>query len=443
MSFRRYWVFWSSILAVVVGAASGLASAGLLVALNHATDFQTEHGWMLFGLPFAGIVIAWAYSGYGSNAARGNNLLLDQIHAADEVNRIPLRMLPLVLVSTILTHLFGGSAGREGTAVQMGGAIAGWCARALHLSVDHLRVMLMCGISGGFSGVFGTPMAGTVFSMEVVAIGSMRYDALIPCLVAAILADLVVQGVGVHHGIYTVASGFPDLSIHVIASVTVAAVAFGLASLLFAEATAFVEHQARSLIENPVLRTFTGGIVIVIVTLLLGTRDYNGLSLPLLNACFAGDSIPTFAFLIKLLLTALTLGVGFKGGEVTPLFVIGATLGAVLAGFLGMPQDTLAALGFVAVFAAAANTPIACVVMGAELFGIGGNSIILFGIAVFVAYTISGHHGIYHSQRILTSKYLHPGHPLIGLSLHEASVHRASRVRARRVALRMKKNGGE
>lgn len=412
-----------SLLAIVIGAASGLASAVFLILLDLATAAQATNPWLLYLLPLAGVVIAWAYAGVGKSAAGGNNLLLDQIHAADEVNRVPLRMMPLVLGATILTHLFGGSAGREGSAVQMGGAIAGWLARVLDLSPVYLRVMLMAGISGGFSGVFGTPLAGAVFALEVLAIGGMRYDALIPCLLSAAVADLVVRDVlHVHHGIYPVASGFPELSLRTLVLVAIAGVAFGLASLLFAEATAAIEHTARRLVPDPILRAFLGGFLVIAITLALGTRIYNGLSLPLLSEAFHGGDIPTFAFLWKLILTAVTLGVGFKGGEVTPLFVIGATLGVTLAGPLGLPADTLAALGFVAVFAAAANTPLACVIMGIEIFGFGSSAVILFGIAVCVAYTISGNHGIYHSQRILTTKHLQPASPLVGATLREARV---------------------
>lgn len=428
----------SSVLAVVIGVASGAASAVFLILLDLATATQAANPWLLYLLPVAGIVIAWAYAGFGKSAAGGNNLLLDQIHAADEVNRVPLRMMPLVLAATILTHLFGGSAGREGTAVQMGGAIAGWMARSLHLSAMHLRIMLMCGISGGFSGVFGTPLAGTVFGMEVLAIGGIRYEALIPCLISAAAADIVVRDLlHVHHGIYPVASGFPDLSLRALVVVAIAGVAFGLASLLFAESTAVIEHTSRRLVPNPMLRAFLGGILVIAITLALGTRIYNGLSLPLLASAFNGSEVPTFAFLFKLILTAVTLGVGFKGGEVTPLFVIGATLGVTLSGPLGMPADTLAALGFVAVFAAAANTPLACVIMGVEIFGFGSSAVILFGIAVCVAYTISGNHGIYHSQRILTPKHLQPASPLIGSSLREIRAQRPPfRVQARAVVPR-------
>lgn len=418
----RRWIFTGTLLAAIVGAASGVASALFLKALEIVTSWQTDHPWLLYLLPLAGIIIAWSYQGFGKSAAGGNNLILDQIHAADQANRVPLRMFPLVLIATVLTHLFGGSAGREGTAVQMGGAIASWVARVLRLQPAHLRILLMCGISGGFSSVFGTPLAGTIFGMEMLAIGGMRYDALIPCLIAAIVGDLVVGGLNIQHSAYAISATVPDLSVETIALVMIASVAFGLASLLFAEATGYVERIAKRLAPNAIWRTFLGGFIVVGITLILGTRIYNGLSLPLLADAFSGQSIPTFAFLFKLILTSVTLGVGFKGGEVTPLFVIGATLGVTLANPLGLPPDFLAALGFIAVFAAAANTPIACVAMGAELFSTSG--IVYFGIAVFVAYTISGHRGIYHAQRIIAAKHVHPTSPLVGISLHELHLQR-------------------
>jgi len=420
----RRWILTGSGLAVLVGMASGLASGLFLITLATATNAQTRYPWLLYLLPLAGAAIAWSYQGYGKTAAGGNNLILDQIHSADHANRVPFRMLPLVLASTVLTHLFGGSAGREGTAVQMGGALASSFARVLRLSPHHLRIMLMCGVSGGFSSVFGTPLAGTVFGMEVLAVGGMRYDALIPCLIAAVTGNLVVNWLGVHHGIYAISATIPEMTPRVIVLVVFASIGFGLASLLFAEATAFVEYASRRLVTNGILRTFLGGFVVIGLTLAFGTRLYNGLSLPLLADCFAGAPIPTFAFLFKLVLTAVTLGVGFKGGEVTPLFVIGATLGVTLAGPLGLPPDFLAALGFVAVFAAAANTPVACVAMGAELFSTPG--IIFFGIAVFVAYTISGHRGIYHSQRVISAKHVHLSSPLVGASLQEIRSQRRS-----------------
>lgn len=400
---RLNWLCGSVALPAVVGVGSGLASALFLEALHAVTDVRVAHPWLLFVLPLAGAGIAWLYAEYGAQAAGGNNLILDQIHTPQGAG-VPLRMFPLVLFSTLVTHLFGGSAGREGTAVQMGGSIAGSAARWARIDPQQTRLLLMSGISGGFASVFGTPLAGAVFGMEMLAVGGMRYEALIPCLVAAIVGDATVRGLGIAHANYAVTAPLPPLEPTAIATVAVAGVAFGLASALFSEMTALVEREARALVSDPVRRTAVGGLAVVVVSLLLGTREYNGLSLPLLSSALDGEQVPTFAFLFKLVLTALTLGVGFKGGEVTPLFVIGATLGAVLAGPLGASPQFLAPLGFVAVFAAAANTPIACVIMGIELFGGQANAVAYFGIAVFIAYTISGHRGIYHAQRVLMPK---------------------------------------
>ncbi|MGI9252102.1 MAG: chloride channel protein [Thermomicrobiales bacterium] len=400
---KHWWILAGIALAIPAGIAAGLASAGFLAALAVVTAERETHPWLLFLLPAAGALIAWAYAGFGRAAAGGNNTIIDQIHDGQRGDLVPLRMFPLVLAATLLTHLVGGSAGREGTAVQMGGAIAAWLARTLHLSPERMRILLMCGISGGFAGVFGTPLAGTVFGMEVLALGGFRYDAMLPCLAAAISADLTVRLLGIPHTHYAVETPVPPVAIAPILLVIVAGIAFGLCSALFSEAVLLIERATKRWFPNPILRTALGGVAIIAITLALGTRAYNGLSLPLLTSAFNGGEVPTLAFLFKLVLTAVTLGVGFKGGEVTPLFVIGATLGVTLSGPLHLAPDFLASLGFTAVFAAAANTPLACVIMGAELFGNG--AILYSGIAIFVAYTISGHRGIYHSQRIFAPKH--------------------------------------
>lgn len=411
-------------LAVAIGAGAGLASGLFLEALRIATETHAAHPWLLYLLPLAGALIAALYAGYGRTAAGGNNLILDEIHRP-QASGVPLRMFPLILGTTVITHLFGGSAGREGTAVQMGGSIAGEAARRLRLDQAQTRMALMCGISGGFSGVFGTPLAGTVFGMEMLAVGAIRYEALIPCLVAALVADETVRLLGVAHSHYAIDSAIPALSTAIVAKVALVGIGCGIVSATFSELTALIEHQSRRLFANPIARTTIGGVLVVGLTLAFGTRIYNGLSLPLLSESFTED-VPTFAFAAKLLLTALTLGVGFKGGEVTPLFVIGATFGATLSGPLGIAPDFAAALGFIAVFAAAANTPIACVLMGAELFGGGG--IVYFGIATFVAYTISGHRGIYHAQRIAVPKHVeHHVHPDAGLTIRDLRDQRRAR----------------
>jgi len=254
-------------------------------------------------------------------------------------------------------------------------------------------------------------LLGHAFGMEVLALGGLTYVAMVPCLVAAVAGNLTVQELGIAHAEYAIAAPIPDPGLATILRVALAAAAFGVASAGFSELVTLVERESKALVADPVWRTALGGVAVVLVTLLLGTRAYNGLSLPLIAGSLDGSGVPTFAFLFKAVLTALTLGVGFKGGEVTPLFVVGATLGATLGGPLGEPPAFLAALGFVAVFSSAANTPLAGIVMGVELFGgaAAGPAALFFGIAVIVAYTVSGHRGIYHAQRVLAPKF--PGAP--------------------------------
>lgn len=388
------------LLSVPVAVVTGAGVALFLWSLDWATDTQRDHTWLLFLLPAAGALIAWLYSGPGRTAAGGNNQIIDRINDAD-APPVPLRMFPLVLVATLLTHLFGGSAGREGTAVQMGGSVASGLIVRLHLDHRMAQLLFISGISAGFGGVFGTPAAGAVFAIEVLALGAFRYDAIVPAVVAGYLGDLTVGWLRVGHQFYS-ADLVPGYDLVTILKVAAAGLLFGIASAAFAIGTREVQRRAKQLVANPVLRTTIGGVLVVGVTLLLGTRMYNGLSLELLAAPFQGESVPTFAFLFKIGLTALTLGVGFKGGEVTPLFVIGATLGATLAPLLGLPVAFAAALGFVAVFGATANTPIACVVLGASMFG--NVPIGYLVIAVFLAYAVSGQRGIYDSQPVVAPK---------------------------------------
>jgi H+/Cl- antiporter ClcA len=307
-------------------------------------------------------------------------------------------MAPLILLTTVMTHLFGGSAGREGTAVQMGGAWAAAVSRRMRLDRTVTQLALMAGISGGFAGVFGTPVAGTIFGMEVMALGTLQWTGIVPCAVAAFAAKYTVDLTGVTHAHYAVASGIPAFNPGILGKVLVAAIAFGMAAAAFSEMTVLIEGWSKRFLPETRVRTAVGGVVVIACTLALGTRLYNGLSLPLLATATHGADVPSFAFAAKLALTAITLGFGFKGGEVTPLFVIGATLGSSMAHLTLAPPDFLAALGFVAVFAAAANTPLACIAMGAELFGMSGTP--WYALAVIVAYVASGHRGIYYAQRI-------------------------------------------
>ncbi len=400
---EQFALAWSlvkwSILGAWVGLLSGCASALFLTALSRATACRVGHPWLLWGLPVAGLIIGLVYERYGKSVAGGNNLLLERIHSPDEA--IPFRMAPLILVSTVVTHLFGGSAGREGTAVQMGGSLAGLAALPLRLSRQDRRMLLMSGISGGFGSVFGTPLAGTVFGMEVLSVGRIRYDALIPCFVASYVGDVVCRAWGVHHSLYP-AGAPPQLHPWLWVLILTAGALFGGASLLFAELAHAIQKQMAARIRTPWLRPFYGGIGVVALTYLVGSRDYLGLGLPLIERSFTPEGVFLGAFALKLLFTALTLGSGFKGGEVTPLFCIGATLGCAFATVTGQPTGFFAALGFVAVFAGAANTPLACILMGVELFG--APLAVPLAAACVVSYVLSGHRGIYLSQQVGTPK---------------------------------------
>lgn len=401
---RSHLALWSTfikwiVLGSIVGILSGTASAFFLKSLDYVTDVRLKHEWLLFLLPVGGALVSYLYMRYGKNSSKGNNLILEQIGEGKE--SIPLRMAPLVLFGTLVTHLFGGSAGREGTAVQMGGSLAEWFGKMIKISPLDRKILLMCGISGGFGSIFGTPLAGTIFGLEVIAIGLISHRALLPCFAASFVGDLVTTRLwGVHHTHYQV-DVFPAIDALVIVKVIIASILFGLVSILFSELTHLLKRTFTSIFMNPMLKSAVGGFIIIVLVYIAGSRDYLGLGIPLISDSFQTE-VPPFAFLWKLIFTAFTLGTGYQGGEVTPLFAIGAMLGNSLAGVLHLYGPFLASLGFIAVFCGATNTPIACFIMGIELFGSSG-AMYMF-IACIVSFLFSGHTGIYTSQLIGVSK---------------------------------------
>jgi len=396
-----------TLLALPVGILAGSASALFLWALERVTTLRWENPWLLYLLPLAGFLIGWIYLRFGERAEAGNNLIMEEIHTPG--GGVPGRMAPLVLIGTLATHLCGGSAGREGTAVQMGGSLAGLFGRIARLSAENRRLLLMAGISAGFGSVFGTPLAGAIFAMEVLVIGQVRYDALIPVLVAGLVGDYTCAAWGIHHTPYHIAVGSAvgpfKIEPLLLAQVVAVAMLFGLTSRLFAGATHAVKSAFARYVPYAPLRPAIGGVLVIALVALVGTRDFLGIgvtspesgAVTILSAFTAGGASP-WSWFWKLLFTAVTLGSGFKGGEVTPLFFIGATLGNALAWLMGAPVDLFAGLGFIAVFAGATNTPLACTVMGIELFGSG--HAVYFAVACFVAYLFSGHAGIYSAQRL-------------------------------------------
>ena len=385
------------LLAFVVAVLAGTASAAFLAALDWATRTRLAHAWLIWLLPVAGFAVGWLYLRYGSSVEGGANLLIDEIHDPKKI--IPLRMAPLVLGGTVISHLFGASVGREGTAVQMGGALADQLTRMFRLHNEDRRIILMAGISAGFASVFGTPLAGALFGLEVLAIGRLRYEAMLPCLAAAVIADQVVLLWGpllhIGHTHYAVPL-IPALSAWTLSAMVIAGVLFGVTGKLFAQATHGLSGLMKRKIAYAPLRPLAGGFVVALAVWLLGTDKYIGLGIPTIVDALQ-QPLPAWDFLGKMAFTIVSLGTGFKGGEVTPLFFIGATLGNALGPVLHQPVALLAAIGFVAVFAGAANTPIASTLMAMELFGaeIG----VYAAIACVVAYLFSGHAGIYRAQR--------------------------------------------
>ena len=403
------------LLTIPVSFIVGSLVALFLWLLEKATELRWQHGWLLYVLPLAGILIYVVYMYLGKNAEAGNNLIMEEIH--EPGGGVPSRMTPLVLGTTVITHLFGGSAGREGTAVQMGGSMAALLGRWFKLNKQDISIMLMCGISAGFGAVFGTPVTGALFALEVLTIGRIHYKALLPCLMASVLADFTCSAYGIHHTAYHITFkavadsniSFLHVDYLLLAKVILAGVLFGMASYFFSELIHTIKNYSNRFIKIKWLIPVIGGLFIIGLTFALGTRNYLGLGVTnpdpngiSIVSAFTQGGAGYFSWFWKILFTAVTLGMGFKGGEVTPLFFIGATLGNAIAVLTGAPVDLMAGLGFIAVFAGATNTPIACTIMGVELFG--GDYILYYAIACFTAYYFSGHTGIYLSQRVGLSK---------------------------------------
>ena len=382
------WIF----ICILIGLLSGSASALFLISLEWAAQLRELNPWLIWLLPIGGLFIGLAYHYYGKEVVQGNNLLLIEYERPQKT--IPLKMAPFILIGTFITHLFGGSAGREGTAVQMGGAIADQFTKLFDLDSTDRKTLIILGISAGFASVFGTPLAGALFALEVLYFSKLSFNSILMSFLVAIIAYFTVELWHVQHTHYSIPL-VPRLDSSALLWTLLVSVIFGLAAMLFSRSTHYWGMLFKKTIAYPPFRPLVGGIILAVVMYSIGTTKFMGLGVPVIVDAFTNPSNNS-DFLLKILFTGFTLGAGFKGGEVTPLFFVGATLGSALSLFVPLPIGLLAGMGFVAVFSGATHTPFACTVMGFELFGLESGFFI--ALACFIAYFASGPVGIYQSQ---------------------------------------------
>ena len=384
------------LLAAAIGGSCGTVGALFHISVHYAALARASYPWLLWCLPLAGLAIVGLYKVLGTGGM-GTNDIIDAVH---EDKRLPLALLPSIFLGTLLTHLCGGSAGREGAALQIGGTLGQRLGRLLRLDDQDLRVATLCGMAACFSALFGTPLTAVVFAIMGISVGTMYHTALVPCLLSALAAFGVSLGLGVEPTRFAVAA--PEIAVGTFLRVLALSVLFALVSILFCTVMHAVEHQMTHRIPNPWLRAAAGGIAIIALTYLVGTSDYNGAGMEVVADAVERGSAHPGAFLLKLLFTAITLAAGFKGGEVVPSFFVGATFGCVAAPLLGLPAGFGAALGLVSVFCGATNCPVASIFLSVELFGSEG--LWYFALACSVSYMLSGYSGLYSSQTILYSK---------------------------------------
>ena len=397
------WLKWIAIY-LLIGGIVGTATAFFLQTLDDVTLFREKHIWVVYFLPIAGLVIGLVYYYYGESANKGNNLIIETHHSlqnGETAKPIPFKMAPMVFLSTLLTHIAGGSAGREGTAVQMGGAIADQFTGLFKLNAADRKTLLIIGISSGFAAVFGTPLAGAFFAIEILSITYTNKNQLAASLFVAYIAHYSCLAWQIKHTIYSIPS-IPAISLTTLAWAIIAGILFGLTALAFTSTGKLFENIFNKIKFAP-LRPFIGGIIIALFIVLFNSTKFIGLGIPTIQDAFTNNA-GQFDFAIKLILTSFTLSAGFKGGEVTPLFFIGATLGNLLIWFIPLPMALLAGMGFVAVFSGATNCVFASIALGLELFGMKAG--IYVGLASIAAYFTSGPNGIYSAKYKTGAKYV-------------------------------------
>ena len=381
----------------LTGVACGLVGAAFYYVVSFVTAARQAHGWLLFCLPLAGLFIVWSYRVLGMENDSGTNQIIASVRSGEKP---PLRLALLIFVSTALTHLTGGSAGREGAALQIGGSVAASIGRLLRLGERNMNLIVMCGMSAVFTALFGTPLSATVFSLEVVSVGIVHYSALFPCLLASLVTTGVTRLLGVHPEGYVLMGG-PALDWQFMLRTGLLAVACALLSMAFCVLMHKTNHLYKKYLPNQYLRVLAGAAILIVLTLLVGSRDYNGAGGNVIEAALAGHAVP-YAFLLKMLFTAVTLGAGFRGGEIVPTFFVGATFGCAAAPLLGLDPAFGGAIGMIALFCGVTNCPLASIFLSIELFG--SSHVLFFALACALSYLLSGKFSLYSAQKIVYSK---------------------------------------
>lgn len=385
-------------LSLISGLALGLVSYAFYECLSLVTELRLTHGKIIWALPVAGLFIVFIYEKFGGKVSKGTNMVLAAINS-DE--KIPVIMLPLIFISTVISHLFGASVGREGAALQMGASFGNTFAGILKLNDNDKKILIMTGMSAAFSALFGTPLAAAVFSMEVISVGVMYYSALVPCVVSALTAASVAKHLGVQYADYKL-SVVPEFTLYTGGMTILLGILFAIVSIVLCMVLILSERGMVNHIKNPYIRVFAAGLLIACFTALMGTQDYNGLGTGVIKAALSGNVV-WYAFIIKMLITGVSLSGGYRGGEIVPVLFIGATFGALCGNILGFAPGFCAALGMTAVFCGVTNSPVASILIGIELFG--GKGIWFFCLCIAISYMLSGYFGLYKSQLIIYSKY--------------------------------------
>lgn len=386
------------IIAMIVGAAIGIVGVAFHLSVEKATELRIEHPWFLWLLPIGGVLIVQLYKIAGMEKDKGTNYVLEAVRSNDPLN---IKTAPLIFISTFITHLFGGSSGREGAALQIGGSIASFLGNKIKLDEKDQRIITMCGMSAGFSALFGTPLAAVVFAMEVVSVGVMYYSAVVPCVISALTGAYIASLFSIEPTAFTIVGSIPELSPLMILRSAILGILCAGVSMLFCLILKKV-HKLYDKIPNRTIAAFVGGAIVIVLTYIVGSRDYNGAGMDVINRAVAGEAKPE-AFILKMIFTAATLGAGFKGGEIVPTLFVGATFGNIAGKAIGLGSSLGAGIGMVALFCGVTNCPMTSLILSIELFGAEG--MIYYAVACAVAYRLSGYYGLYSAQKIVYSKH--------------------------------------